>query len=94
MNAIISIVPLSNRHLKRKFEQQALKFAPALQTIIDKFIFALWTYPDHIGYEEIYKFYHDLWYETIDSFKYSEADLIGINGSFFKENYQSKIKRK
>ena len=91
MNAIISIIPLSNRHQKRKFNQQAMKFAPALQTVIDKFIFALWTYPDHIKYDQIYYYFLDLWDKTVDSFKNSEADAISINSSFFKDNYQPKI---
>ena len=91
MNAIESLIPLTNRQKKRKFQQQAMKFAPELQTIIDRFIFALWTYPDHIKYKEIYSYFLELWDKTIESFKFSEAHTIAINSLFFKENYQPKI---
>lgn len=91
MNAINSLIPLTNRQKKRKFQQQAMKFAPELQTIIDRFIYALWTYPAHIKYKEIYNFFLELWDKTIESFKFSEAHTIAINSLFFKENYQPKI---
>jgi hypothetical protein len=91
MNALISTTPLSNRSEKRKFEHEAMKFAPALQVIIDKFIGALWVYPDHISYLEIYTYYSGLWNQQIDHFQHSEAKTIGIDRTFFETNYKPQI---
>ena len=94
MSAFKSIVPLSNRRLKRQFKQEAMKYGPELQQIIELFVFALWSYPEHIKYNDIFNHYNELWKERIDSFQKGKNDLLAIDKDFFFNNYKSKIKTK
>jgi len=91
MYAIKSLSDLDNRSAKRKFMHEAQKFAPQLQVIVNDFISAIWTYPHHLNYSDIYNHYLNLWNRQIDSFQNSEVKTIALDRDFFKNNYEPKI---
>lgn len=92
-SAIIPIVPLNNRHAKRKFERDAKRIMMPLEEVNTGFTYHLFSDDNpNVSYNGLYQQYLTLWYQTIDEVvKLYKFKYAGIDRLWFERQYKPKV---
>ncbi len=88
-SAIIPLIPLTNRSLKRQFERDAKKVVLPLEEVNTAFLYYLFDDECHLTYKSLYNQYLVLWENTIDEIvKTYQFKSVGIDRLWFARNYK------
>ena len=92
MSAIVPLVPLSNRRLRRGYEKERKKVEHLLVNIECEFEFALFNAPKSISYEDLYKYFLDEWHKITDVLNEQYKFIyIAIDKWHFPRMYKAQI---
>ena len=87
-SAIIPLVNLSNRQIKRQFERDAIRVVLPLEEVNTEFLYNLFNDDCKASYSGLYNTYLDLWLRTIDELvKTRKFPTIGIDKLWFERQY-------
>lgn len=91
-SAIIPKGELINRSQKRLFQKEAFSVVEPLEEVNTAFLYYLFDDQEKRSYEELFRFYADLWVETIDSIaKSRRLNTILLDRTWFYNNYAPAI---
>ena len=91
-NAILPVKVLVNRSEKRLFEREALSVVELLEEVNTAFLYYLFDDIEKRSYEELFRFYADLWINTIDLIaKSRRLKIIVLDRTWFYNNYAPEI---
>jgi hypothetical protein len=87
-SAIVSLIPLKNRQLKRQFERDAMRVIMPLEEVNTEFIYQLFNDECKASYNGLYQRYHELWLSTIEELvKTKKFPSVGIDKLWFERQY-------
>ena len=67
MNAVIPLIPISNRKIKRGYDKERKKVEHLLVDIECEFEFAIFNAPKELSYIDLYKYFLDKWHDVTKS---------------------------
>lgn len=90
--AIVPAVELNSRNKRRAFVREAESVVEKLEVVNASFYFSIFDEHDSRSYADIYKHFHELWTETIESIRKSQKfRTIMIDVTWFSNNYKPQL---
>lgn len=87
-SAIVPLIPLTNRQLKRQFQRDALRVVMPLEEVNSEFLYLLFDEDCKRSYKSLYNTYHDLWMRAVDEVVSTKNfPSVGIDKLWFSRQY-------
>lgn len=87
-SAIVPLINLNNRQLKRQFQRDAMRIALPLEEVNTTFLYLLFDDECKASYNGLYNTYLELWLQTIDELVSTRKfPTIGIDKLWFERQY-------
>jgi len=92
MNAIVPLVPLTNRKLKRGYIREKKKVEHLLVDIECSFEYALFNAPREISYRDLYDYFLPIWHEICEKLLLTYNFIyIAIDLHHFPRQYRPRV---
>jgi hypothetical protein len=94
-DAIVPIIPTTNRRLKRKYVSEAKNVFKHLELINSTFLHYVFNAPDGVTYEELYQMFLEEWNFRVKWLKdNNKLKVSGVRPDWFEKEYRPRHREK